>query len=92
MSEHKKFNYENLETLKEEIAKLGVNIPISEDLSVLKSPVQIGDKNIPNRLAISPMEGCDGTESGEPDELTFRRYERFARGGSGLLWLEACAG
>lgn len=91
MSEHKKFNYENLETLKEEIAKLGVNIPISEDLSVLKSPVQIGDKNIPNRLAISPMEGCDGTESGEPDELTFRRYERFARGGSGLLWLEACA-
>lgn len=91
MSEHKRFNYENLESLKEEIEKLGVNIPISEDLSVLKRSVQIGDKNIPNSLAISPMEGCDGTELGEPDELTFRRYERFARGGAGLLWVEACA-
>lgn len=37
------------------------------------------------------MEGADGTSGGAPDELTFRRYERFAGGGAGLLWLEASA-
>lgn len=37
------------------------------------------------------MEGCDGTPDGAPGELTFRRYKRFAAGGAGLLWVEACA-
>jgi NADPH-dependent glutamate synthase beta subunit-like oxidoreductase/2,4-dienoyl-CoA reductase-like NADH-dependent reductase (Old Yellow Enzyme family) len=37
------------------------------------------------------MEGCDGKPDGSPDELTFRRYHRFAAGGAGLLWVEACA-
>jgi 2,4-dienoyl-CoA reductase-like NADH-dependent reductase (Old Yellow Enzyme family) len=37
------------------------------------------------------MEGCDGERDGRPGELTIRRYERFARGGSGLLWFEATA-
>jgi 2,4-dienoyl-CoA reductase-like NADH-dependent reductase (Old Yellow Enzyme family) len=37
------------------------------------------------------MEGCDGTADGRPDELTVRRYLRFARGGAGLLWFEATA-
>ncbi|CAN5765721.1 NADH:flavin oxidoreductase [soil metagenome] len=37
------------------------------------------------------MEGCDGEPDGSPGELTIRRYHRFAAGGSGLLWFEACA-
>ena len=37
------------------------------------------------------MEGCDGTGSGDPAELTYRRYRRFASGGAGLLWGEATA-
>jgi 2,4-dienoyl-CoA reductase-like NADH-dependent reductase (Old Yellow Enzyme family) len=37
------------------------------------------------------MEGCDGKLDGKPDELTYRRYGRFARGGAGLLWVEAAA-
>jgi len=37
------------------------------------------------------MEGCDSTLDGTPDELTFRRYRRFAEGGAGLIWVEACA-
>jgi 2,4-dienoyl-CoA reductase-like NADH-dependent reductase (Old Yellow Enzyme family) len=37
------------------------------------------------------MEGCDGERDGRPGELTIRRYERFARGGAGLLWFEATA-
>jgi NADPH-dependent glutamate synthase beta subunit-like oxidoreductase/2,4-dienoyl-CoA reductase-like NADH-dependent reductase (Old Yellow Enzyme family) len=37
------------------------------------------------------MEGCDGDAEGQPSKLTFRRYERFAAGGAGLLWFEATA-
>ena len=37
------------------------------------------------------MEGCDGDAQGRPEPLTFRRYERFAAGGAGLIWAEAIA-
>ena len=37
------------------------------------------------------MEGCDGTADGAPDELTVRRYDRFADSGAALIWGEACA-
>ena len=42
-------------------------------------------------MAIHPMEGCDSTLDGRPDDLTWRRYERFARGGAKLVWFEATA-
>ncbi len=38
------------------------------------------------------MEGCDGTRDGTPGELTWRRYERFARGGAKLIWFETRSG
>jgi 2,4-dienoyl-CoA reductase-like NADH-dependent reductase (Old Yellow Enzyme family) len=44
-----------------------------------------------NALCIQPMEGCDGTPDGRPDELTFRRYRRFGAGGAKLIWGEAAA-
>ncbi len=37
------------------------------------------------------MEGADATPDGAPGPMTFRRYLRFARGGFGLIWLEATA-
>jgi len=37
------------------------------------------------------MEGCDGELDGRPGELTWRRYERFGRGGAKLIWFEATA-
>ena len=46
---------------------------------------------MPNRLAINPMEGCDGTPEGKPSDLTRRRYRRFGEGGAGLVWYEATA-
>lgn len=91
MAVHKRFQYDTMEELKNDINKLGVSLPLSDDLEVLKQPVKIGHRVIPNALAIHPMEGCDGMPDGKPDELTFRRYDRFARGGAGLLWVEASA-
>ena len=71
--------------------ELGTDLPYSEDTSVLAKEYKIGNKVIHNRLACQAMEGCDGTPEGSPDTLTKRRYERFAKGGSGIIWFEATA-
>lgn len=69
------------------------DLPYSEDTSPLARPLTLtmNGKTIPNRICYQPMEGCDGTAAGAPDELTRRRYLRFARGGAGLIWFEATA-
>ena len=70
---------------------LGTNLPYAEETSVLGEEYRILNKTIPNRLACQAMEGCDGTAGGSPDTLTKRRYERFAKGGAGIIWFEATA-
>src|SRR5262249_33790830 len=60
-------------------------------LSPLLAPASIGSRRVGNRLAIQPMEGCDGEPDGSPGELTYRRYRRFGAGGAKLIWAEACA-
>ena len=68
-----------------------VTLPYAEDTSILKTPVTVQGRVIPNRIAYQAMEGCDGTPGGLPDTLTRRRYLRFARGGAGIIWFEATA-
>ncbi len=77
--------------LRQQIERMGLTIPMSEKLDCLAGPVPIGPLFAPNALAIHPMEGCDGLATGEPGELTIRRYDRFASGGAGLIWAEAIA-
>ena len=91
MAQHDRFHYKTIDELKEDIAKLGLDIPVSSDISPLFHPIKIGNKTVPNRLAINPMEGCDGTPEGKPSDLTRRRYRRFGQGGAGLVWFEATA-
>ncbi|NLO82358.1 MAG: flavin oxidoreductase/NADH oxidase [Clostridiales bacterium] len=91
MGKHERFRLLDLDELQEKISKLGLEIPLSDNLGLLARPVKVAEKTIPNALSVHPMEGCDGTVDGEPDELTYRRYRRFASGGAGLLWLEATA-
>lgn len=57
----------------------------------MKTGVRLEGREIPNRIAIQPMEGCDGAADGKPDELTLRRYDKFAKSGAGLIWEEATA-
>lgn len=83
--------YTNAEDFHAQNAELGLELPYCEDLSVLSQPLQVGTKTIANRLACQAMEGCDGTPGGSPDELTIRRYDRFAKGGAGVIWFEATA-
>ena len=91
MIAHQPFHYHSLDDLRQDISRLGVDVPVSGDPSILAQPLSCGSFTLPNRLVVLPMEGCDGLPDGSPDELTYRRYRRFAAGGSGLLWVEACA-
>lgn len=89
---HEKFSYNTIDELKAKIDELKLNsIPLSEDLSVLGERFTADGHEFQNRIAIQPMEGCDGTFAGSPDELTYRRYRRFAESGAALIWLEATA-
>lgn len=83
--------YMKAEDFKAQNEELGLNMPYSDDVSVFAEKIRIKNKVIPNRLACQAMEGCDGTAGGSPDELTLRRYDRFAKGGAGLIWYEATA-
>ena len=88
---HRRFHYQDLDELRDTADKLELSLEFDEDVSILRNPVSIGGKTVPNSIAIQPMEGHDGTSDGRPGELTFRRYQRFAAGGAGMLWFEATA-
>ncbi len=90
MSQHQRFSYRNRDELEEDIHKLGLNIPLSTDYAILGEHLQLDNRLcIPNRFCVQPMEGFDADDEGRPGELAFRRYQRYARGGSGLIWFEA---
>jgi len=86
-----RFSYRSLDELKDDISRRQLDLPISDDFSVLARPLQYGRLNVPNRMAVQPMEGCDAAADGSPTDLTVRRYRRFAAGGAGMIWFEACA-
>jgi 2,4-dienoyl-CoA reductase-like NADH-dependent reductase (Old Yellow Enzyme family) len=92
----KHFVYKSLDDLRQAADNLGAaNVQFQDDpgavRSVLARPVRVGDITVGNSICIHPMEGCDSTAEGLPSELTWRRYERFARGGAKLVWFEATA-
>lgn len=88
---HQPFHYRSLEEIRSDIERTGLDLPLTTDFRVLAEPLQAGALRLANRLVVLPMEGCDGLPDGAPDELTLRRYRRFAAGGAGLLWVEATA-
>ncbi len=85
------FKYKTPDDLAADALAKGLDIRLTDDLSPLFRPCQVAGRTVGNRLAIQPMEGCDGTPDGTPDALTFRRYERFGAGGAKLVWGEAAA-
>lgn len=81
------------------LGELGLDLPVDaavDPAGALAQPLALtdasaGELRVPNRFAILPMEGWDGTTEGRPTELVRRRWERFARSGAGLVWGEATA-
>ena len=91
MAEFQRFTYRSIDALKADISRLGLNIPVTDDLSPLAAPVKIGTRTAANAFAVLPMEGFDCSRDGVPSDLTHRRYMRYGAGGAGLIWFEACA-
>lgn len=85
------FRLETVDDLVAEAERIGVELPIANNLSALRSPVTIGTVTLNHRLIVNPMEGFDSQPDGSPGELSIRRYDRFAAGGSQLIWFEATA-
>jgi len=85
------FRYRTLDDLNAGSHRLGLDLHFTDDFRPLFQPAAIGPLRVGNRLCIQPMEGCDGTLDGRPDELTLRRYRRFGAGGAKLIWGEATA-
>ena len=85
------FRLGSIDDLQKMNSELGLSVDAVEDVSILSEPVRKEGVDIPNSLAVQPMEGCDGDSEGQPSELTLRRYRRFAAGGAGLIWAEATA-
>jgi 2,4-dienoyl-CoA reductase-like NADH-dependent reductase (Old Yellow Enzyme family) len=90
------FTYKSLDELRQSCSSVGTShVGFEEDpekiKSILARKVAVGTFTVGNSMAIHPMEGCDGTLDGRPGELTWRRYERFGRGGAKLIWFEATA-
>lgn len=88
----KPFNFARMNTagdFERTMTEAGFPFPVDEDVSVLSAPIQVGDKIVPNRMCIQPLEGFDGNPDGTPSDLIFRRYRRYAEGGAGLIWYES---
>lgn len=79
------------EQFRQRLAELGVDLPFDETLecgsaSPLGWSCERKQGNIGNRFCILPMEGWDGTEAGEPTDLTRRRWRNFGLSGAKLIW------
>jgi 2,4-dienoyl-CoA reductase-like NADH-dependent reductase (Old Yellow Enzyme family) len=85
------FKFHTLADIEAEVKSLGLDLRFSDDLTPLFRSVQVGPHRVGNAFCVQPMEGCDGTLEGAPDELVFRRYQRFGGGGAKLIWGEAAA-
>lgn len=60
-----------------------------EQKNLLWEPLKIGGLTCKNRFAILPIECADANEDGGLSEDALKRYDGYAQGGSGLVFLEA---
>ena len=69
----------------------GIDLAFDDQLlppaeSPFGTPFVDGDTRVGNRFCVLPMEGWDGMTSGEPSDLTRRRWKRFGGSGAKLIW------
>jgi 2,4-dienoyl-CoA reductase-like NADH-dependent reductase (Old Yellow Enzyme family) len=76
------------ETFLARLDALGISLPFADPpaIDALAEPIDVAGKQAPNRFAILPMEGWDGSDDGRPTDLVRRRWARFGTSGAGLVW------
>ena len=92
LAAHEKFDFKTLEAVKAKAQELGAGLSF-RDGSEPAVPAQRRWADAPRPIPWPSCrwKGCDSNTDGSPSELVERRYLRFASGGAGLLWWEACA-
>jgi NADPH2 dehydrogenase len=78
---------------KAHLQSLGIDLPCDDAIATAHSPllrpveqVTINGKRIGNRIAIHPMEGWDGTNTGGITDDMLRRWRRFGESGAKLVF------
>jgi len=76
---------------REHLRRSGIRLELDDHLmppgeSPLAQPIDVNGITIGNRFCILPMEGWDGTRSGEPSDLTRRRWRHFGGSGAKFIW------
>ncbi len=76
------------EAFQAHLASIDVSLPFADPpaLDALRAPIEVAGRSCPNRFAVLPMEGWDGTDDGRPTDLVRRRWQRFGTSGAGLVW------
>jgi 2,4-dienoyl-CoA reductase-like NADH-dependent reductase (Old Yellow Enzyme family) len=84
-------SFKTADAFAEHLASSGIDLSFDPvlpppDALALHQPIWIDGRRLANRFAILPMEGWDGTDAGEPSDLTRRRWRRFGQSGAALVW------
>ena len=85
-------HFKEVAAFRTRLAALGLNLPCDDralsaaEGSPLAEPLDVGGFIVGNRWCIHPMEGWDGTTTGEPTEYTLRRWQHFGESGAKLIW------
>src|SRR5437762_8107960 len=85
-------HFKDAASFRQHLTKLGLKLPCDDRMlsaaegSPLAEKAAVGAFVVGNRWCIHPMEGWDGTTSGEPTEHTLRRWEHFGQSGAKLIW------
>ena len=87
--QHERFHYKSLEDVMSKARELGIELPFAADTGALARPLVAAGVTFRSRLGVAPMEGADSLPDGSPSELTARRYNAYAAGGSAVIWFEA---
>ncbi len=79
------------EKFRRHLAEIGVELDFDEEVAhgpetPLSQSCEVNGRILPNRFAVLPMEGWDGTDDGLPTELTKRRWKHFGQSGAKLIF------
>ena len=84
-------SFKSAEAFRSHLASIGVQMGCDDEVmkapeSPLADEYALGAFTVGNRFCIQPMEGWDGTEDGQPTDLTRRRWRNFGLSGAKLIW------
>lgn len=90
-------HFKDVASFAQHLRAIGADLPTDQQVlsaaqgSPLAAPLDVGggfggDFVVANRWCIHPMEGWDGTTSGEPGEHTIRRWAHFGESGAKWIW------